>query len=159
MATPAPSFTTTSSSSLRAVGQLTPTTTTTTNPSTRINTPTTSTPHLPAPTPTPTPTPTSTSTSTSTPTTFEFPPDYHFPPLLHAPTQPQHPRNSTRKMVLPDPLLLRAPPPLPPRLDGRAVPQQAPEPASRARRRPRGLRVHASRRAGRVRSVEQRRWE
>ncbi|GAW13999.1 hypothetical protein ANO14919_033910 [Xylariales sp. No.14919] len=54
MATPAPSFTTTSSSSLGAVGQLTPTTT------------------LSAPAPSPSPSPAG----------FAFPREYHFPPFF-----------------------------------------------------------------------------
>ncbi|KAI1429885.1 ESCRT-II complex subunit-domain-containing protein [Xylaria sp. FL1777] len=72
MATPAPSFTTTSSSSLGAVGQLTPTTTTATT------TGTISTSSISGGIPPPPPS----SLSSPSQTGFQFPREYHFPPFF-----------------------------------------------------------------------------
>ncbi|KAI0459113.1 ESCRT-II complex subunit-domain-containing protein [Xylaria acuta] len=72
MATPAPSLPTTSSSSLGAVGQLTPTTTTTT----------TTTPSTPLPSSSSTATATTTTTTSTTTTGFSFPREWSFPPFF-----------------------------------------------------------------------------
>ncbi|KAI0813068.1 ESCRT-II complex subunit-domain-containing protein [Xylaria sp. FL0064] len=76
MATPAPSFTTTSSSSLGAVGQLTPTTTTTTSASNSSSTTNfTGTTAVP-------PSKTGGNNNSNTTNGFQFPREYHFPPFF-----------------------------------------------------------------------------
>ncbi|GAP91240.1 putative vacuolar protein-sorting-associated protein [Rosellinia necatrix] len=106
MATPAPSFTTTSSSTLGAMGQLTPTTTTTTTTTATTaaasaaasitnnnNNNNNNNSIITATTPFPYPTSTSASVSatTSSSSTFTFPLEYHFPPFFT-----RQPNQSTR---------------------------------------------------------------
>ncbi|KAI1275522.1 ESCRT-II complex subunit-domain-containing protein [Xylaria sp. FL0933] len=79
MATPAPSFTTTSSSSLGAVGQLTPTTTTTSASNSSTTTNFTGTTAVPPPKPG---SGGNNSNSNTTTNAFQFPREYHFPPFF-----------------------------------------------------------------------------